>query len=214
MILRLAFPLLFAIAVVLSAPFSASAAELKEGLAAVKEADWDKARAIFEELASQEHAGALYSLGLMYQRGRGVEQDPMKAIAYYKRAAEAGSANAMNNLGMMYKRGIGIPVDYEAARKWFAKAVDVHTMAKLNLADLYERGHGGPRDYVAAAKLYEKCAAEGAVPCMYRFARALDTGRGVEKDPERAKALYYQAAEKNYPLAVRKVRMIEAEQER
>lgn len=210
----LRFVILFLFCFLASQSPPANASDFKEGLKAVKSADWDKARAIFEELATHNHAGALYSLGLMYQRGRGVEKDSSKAIHYYELSARAGSANALNNMGVMYQRGDGIPVDYVKARELFARAAETHTMAKYNLGLLYEEGLGGERDFSKSTPLFEACAMEGAPPCMYRYARALEAGRGVEKNLELAEKFFIQAASHDYALAKRKVRLYEERRDR
>lgn len=196
-------------ALLVSAP--ASADGYKDGLKAVKKSDWPKAKSIFEPMAETGHTGALFSMGLIYQMGRGVKQDHLKALDYYMRAAENDFSPAQNNIGLMYKLGIGVPIDYAESVKWFERAAKDHTMAKRNLAEMYEKGRGTKKDLVKAAKLYLKCSDEGAPACMYKAARYLETGRGgVKRDAARALKLYYQAAASRYSLAERKVNQIEA----
>ncbi|MBQ2481415.1 MAG: SEL1-like repeat protein, partial [Treponema sp.] len=55
----------------------------------------------FDELskkAEQGYADAQYNLGVMYDCGRGVEQDYEKAFEWYTKAAEQGNAYAQNDL--------------------------------------------------------------------------------------------------------------------
>ncbi|MDG6471886.1 tetratricopeptide repeat protein, partial [Glaesserella parasuis] len=77
---------------------------------------------IFKELAEQGDAVAQFSLGLMYSKGRGVNQDYHQAVKWYQKAAEQGDAEAQFNLGLMYDNGRGINQDYHQAVKWYQKA--------------------------------------------------------------------------------------------
>lgn len=206
--------ILFFCALAAASPRAAHADEYKNALLAIQKSDWIRARGLLTPLAEAGHSGAMFSIGLMYQMGRGVDKDLDKAMKYYQDAAAKGFAPAENNIGVMYKLGIGRPVDYAEAAKWFIKAAPSHTMAKFNLADMYDNGYGVPQDDAKAAQLYIKCAAEGAPPCMYFAGRFLESGRGVPKDLAKAKAYFYQAAEHGYVLAERKVRMLEAAEER
>ena len=49
---------------------------------------------------------AAHKLGLIYQRGQGVEKDFPKAIHYLTVSTEKGDKNSPFTLGLMYKRGI------------------------------------------------------------------------------------------------------------
>ena len=52
-------------------------------------------------LAEQGHAYAQSSLGLMYQKGKGVSQDYKTAVKWWRLAAEQGHARAKTNLKKM-----------------------------------------------------------------------------------------------------------------
>jgi hypothetical protein len=84
-----------------------------------------KAAAVIEllhEAAEQNHGGALYLLGQLYENARGVARDPVKAFAYYRRSAEAGFAEAQVTMGTLCSDGISLPVDYVEAYVWYARA--------------------------------------------------------------------------------------------
>ena len=61
---------------------------------------------------------AKFSLGLMYQQGKGVPQSYAEAIRWYLAGAEQGYADAQANLGVIYGNGLGIPQDYVLAHMW------------------------------------------------------------------------------------------------
>ncbi len=55
-----------------------------------------------KEQAEQGDAVVQISLGWMYEKGQGVEQDYTKAVSWYRKAAEQGYAEAQFNLGLIY----------------------------------------------------------------------------------------------------------------
>ena len=64
-------------------------------------------------------AEAQYSLGLIYDNGRGVPQDDAEAVRWYRLAADQGYASALTILGVMYATGQGVPVDDVQAHLWY-----------------------------------------------------------------------------------------------
>ena len=72
--------------------------------------------------AEQGTAEAQYLLGVMYEKGRGVQQDYAKARKWWGKAAAQGYAEAQCDLGSMYAEGRGVLPDYTMAREWFEKA--------------------------------------------------------------------------------------------
>src|SRR5215472_14530674 len=78
--------------------------------------------AMFQTGAFQGHAALMNNLGLLYDKGEGVEQDYTKAREWYEKGAGKGDANAMTNLGVLYAHGNGVEQDYTKAREWYEKA--------------------------------------------------------------------------------------------
>lgn len=64
----------------------------------------------------------MYSLGIMYENGEGVEQDFNEAIKWYSQAAAAGSVDAMYNIGVLCYNGTGVEEDEPQAVRWWIKA--------------------------------------------------------------------------------------------
>jgi TPR repeat protein len=48
--------------------------------------------------ADQGHAKAQYNLGVMYEKGEGVQQNYSEALKWYKKAADQGHAGAQSKL--------------------------------------------------------------------------------------------------------------------
>ncbi|MDO9914553.1 sel1 repeat family protein, partial [Glaesserella parasuis] len=59
-----------------------------------KQQNYQAAFPMFKELAEQGIALAQFNLGLMYSKGRGVNQDYHQAVKWYQKAAEQGEAAA------------------------------------------------------------------------------------------------------------------------
>jgi len=76
------------------------------------------------ELAKQGDASAQYNLGLMYDAGRGVQQDDKTAVMWYTKAAEQGDADAQSILGFMYASGQGVQQNDKTAVIWYTKAAE------------------------------------------------------------------------------------------
>lgn len=113
----------------------------------------------------------------------------------------------LNNLGIIFCDGVGAEVDMQRAIKYYSKAADLgDDLAKSNLADIYRKGTNGvPRDYTKAYELYKSCHIPYA---YYRVGEALEFGRGVEKNVEKAKQYYRVAYREGHPLARRKLQTL------
>jgi TPR repeat protein len=109
---------------------------------------------------------AQFNLGLMYQKGRGVQQDSKQAAAWYQKAAEQGSTRAsvqaQFNLGIMYQKGQGVQQDFKQAAAWYRKAADQGIVqAQHNLGVMYAKGEGVQQDLKQAAAWIQKEADQG-----------------------------------------------------
>jgi TPR repeat protein len=114
---------------------------------------------------------AQFSLGSLYEQGRGVPQNYAEAVKWYRKAAKRGYAAAQCNLALMYDQGKGVPQNYTEAAKWYRKAADrgagiadpeVVATAQVSLASMYEHGQGVPQDYVQAHMWYNLAASGSA----------------------------------------------------
>ena len=71
----------------------------------------------------QGNRWAQLNLGLMYDRGQGVEKSDVHAALWLRKAAEQGVARAQNHMARLYADGRGVPRDPVAAHTWFDLAV-------------------------------------------------------------------------------------------
>lgn len=65
---------------------------------------------------------AEYQVGVMYERGMGVERDQAKAAEWYEKSAWQGYVDAQYNIALMYASGRGVDKNEERAMIWLAKA--------------------------------------------------------------------------------------------
>ena len=64
---------------------------------------------------------AQFNLGVLYNDGRGVQQDYAAAALWYRKAADQGHAGAQCNLAILYNHGTGFAQDHAEAIMWFTK---------------------------------------------------------------------------------------------
>ena len=145
------------------------------------------ARRPSEKSAAQGLAPAQYRLGVLYERGLGVDRNLASARSWYERAADAGNVRAMHNLAVLLADGGGKP-DYTAAARWFRKAAEHGVRdSQYNLAILYARGMGGPQDLVQSYAWFSAAADQGDADAAKK--RDDVASRFDAKTLERAKAL-------------------------
>lgn len=96
----------------------ASAASLKQGVAAFNSQNYMLAARILTPYAERGDPSAQAYLGFMFETGRGVPQNYTDAAMWYRRAAEQGDSLAQYSLGLLYDRGFGVPQDIVEAGKW------------------------------------------------------------------------------------------------
>ncbi|HSL03552.1 MAG TPA: tetratricopeptide repeat protein [Nitrospiraceae bacterium] len=112
--------------------------------------------------AEQGNATAQNRLGLLYNQGQGLPQDPMLAKQWFEKAAEQGDAGAQVNLGTLFLLGQGALESDQMALFWFRRAAEQQEpLAFAKLGFMYERGRGVPQDFIQAHMWYTLSAAQG-----------------------------------------------------
>ena len=100
----------------------APAAGAQRGEWSYRTGDYPAAARRIGPAAERGNARAQAYLGVMYQYGRGVPQNPVLAVYWYRRGAEQGNAVAQHLLGLMYDKGHGVLVDHVLAHMWLSLA--------------------------------------------------------------------------------------------
>lgn len=176
----------------------------REAAAAYAKGDYAKAHELWRTLAAAGDAGAMNGLGLLHDRGQGVEPDAGRALHWFARAAEAGDVAGMSNYGRMLEQGRGTLPDPAGAARWLDLAARRGSPeAQYNLGLLYEHGRGVPQDDKAAAAWYSRAAAAGEGAALSRLGQFYRLGRGVPQDTARATLLLHAAAMQGQADAIR-----------
>ena len=67
---------------------------------------------------------AQFLVGVIYERGMGVEQNLSTAAKWFEKSAFQGHVDAQYNIGLMYAIGKGIPENKAQADMWLKRAAD------------------------------------------------------------------------------------------
>ena len=167
-----------------------------------------------KEAAKLGDIEAQFDLGVMYDTGKGLEQDFTAAVRWYSEAAEQGHAKAQFNLAVMYDKGQGVKQDYAEVAHWYRKAAERgHVQAQYNLATLYDSSFesmlGVGQDDVEASRWYEQAAAQGNINAQVNLASMHSSGQGIPQSFLEARKWYALAAEQGDPEAQELIHFID-----
>jgi hypothetical protein len=109
-----------------------------------------------QRAAERGAPGAMFNVGVMYERGMVLEKDPAKALDWYHRASAAGVPMATHNLALMYREGVGVAPDHQRAHELLLVAARHGMGASMYaLGAMHEAGsHGLAKDSVQAVVWY------------------------------------------------------------
>ncbi len=170
--------------------------------------DFKTAYNIWRVSAEGGDAMSQYYLGVLYERGNGIEQSYSKALFWYLKAANQGIARAHYNIGNMFFQGKGMSVDYGEAARRFRLAADLgYAPAQYNLAYIFERGLNGHKDMKKAFTWYLKAAENGLAEAMLQVAAFYENGQGIRQDKSRAIYWYGKVANKDNKAKVHLARL-------
>jgi TPR repeat protein len=68
--------------------------------------------------AEKGNIDSYITLGVMYEEGKGVNQDYAKALNWYHKAADQNHPEAQFKLGVMYANGLGVEKNVDQALSW------------------------------------------------------------------------------------------------
>lgn len=169
----------------------------EEAVSLYEDKDYKGARAIAEALAKKGDARAMAMLGVLYQKGQGVEADLNKAVEWYADAAEKGNLGAQYSLGEIYLNGTLGEADPQRGRYWMEKAAKQgkpeaqHRMGLLAASET-------PPDWLEAAEWFSKAAEQDYPDSQYNLGVLFAEGRGVEESKIRAGEWFAKAAVKGH----------------
>ena len=122
----------------------------------LKEAYFWAQKAVYNTTDSDKlpalHDAMTYELGLMYERGLGVNKDFTKAYALYKKANDKGLPSAQFALGNIYELGFGdIKINLKKAYNYFKMSAQQKFIPSfVNLGLMYKNGKYVKKDKMKA----------------------------------------------------------------
>lgn len=138
-----------------------------------------EAERLYRLAADQGVVTAMFNLGRMFDKGRGVARSATEAARWYGRAAQGEHAAAQAALGTIYEFGDGVATNLAEALRLYRLAAekgDPHGMTSLGY--LYAQGKGVARDFVEARRWYQAAAEKGQPRAMFNLALLLMRGEG------------------------------------
>ncbi|MCF8231907.1 MAG: protein kinase [Bacteroidales bacterium] len=156
----------------------------------------------FKKAGEQDHARALYNLGVMYLKGTGMMADQEMALDYFMKAADQGSPEANFQAGYMYANGQGTDKNIPKAIEYYKRAAEQgDVMAMNNLGQIYIKSSGPLRNYAAALEILEKASALENPSALNNLANMYRHGMGTTEDYGKAAEFYKKAAKKGSAAA-------------
>lgn len=152
--------------------------------------------------AAAGDARAQFTVGAMYETGRGVPRDDALCARWWRASAEQGLADAQKNMGSLYFSGRGVPLDYAQSMQWFLKAAEQdHPHAQKYAALGYAQGLGLPVDAAKARYWEDRAKAHDPANAAVVFRGAYEQPGTAPKGDDEIFALFQQQAEAGNPRA-------------
>jgi len=146
--------------------------------------------------AERGDAKAQFNLGLIFQRGLGVDRNDRAAFELFFEAAQQGYARAQHQLALAYANGQGIPQNYAEAVKWFRLAAEQgYGEAQYQLGLAYANGQGIPINFSDAEKWFRLAAEQGNASGQFQLGAMYKNGVGVPQNDAEAVKWFRLAAE-------------------
>lgn len=151
---------------------------------------------LWQTAAADNHVYASLSLGVLFDTGRGVEQDEKVAFRWYMKAANLGNCFAQCLVGDMYMAGRGVGADHKESFEWYsAAAKQGHGYALEMVGSMYFEGCGTRQSDRKAVETWKRAANKGQVRAFCNLGFMSEHGRGTEKSLSEAFLFYRKAAE-------------------
>ena len=132
---------------------------------------------------------AQYRLGVIFEKGLGVDRDYDESLKWYRAAANRQWAPAQYHLAALYESGRGLPQDEKEAIRWYERAARQGVVgAQSRLAEMYEAGRGVDRNDAEAYVWSSIAVANGDHQSARRRDRVASKHAlsGSEKRPDRS----------------------------
>lgn len=166
--------------------FASAANHYNQGAFYFSQGDYLTALQLWTPLAKQGNSAAQYSIGLLYDQGKGVTKDPRRALEYFQSAADQNLPVAQYYLGMKYYAGLDVEKNAIKGRQLLEQAAQSdYLQAQFQLASIYNKQNGDTKDSMLATYWYTRAAENGYGPAQHSLATRFLTGRGMTLDLQR-----------------------------
>ena len=208
----------------------AKVTQYQEAIDAFKRKDYKTAYRLMLPLAKKGFAKAQYSLGMMYEKGKGVNKDSEKAKKWFQFAADQGLAKAQKKINQRHegnpktlagnhlnlntvslKNGLDAlsNKNYATAHKFFLELAEQGDVeAQFNLGLMYGKGRGVKKDYSKAIQWWGLAADQGNGKAQTNLGWMYEIGKGVPKDENKAAHWYQIASSKGISKAQEKLNLL------
>jgi len=119
----------------------------------------------FKKSMSRAYSGvakAQYSVGEMFEKGRGTRKDIKEAVSWYEKASAQKHLKAQYKLGYLYYKGLGVQQNVDKAYELFVNpAGKGDVRAQYYLGKLYDTGQGVTKDPEKALLWYSRSSLGG-----------------------------------------------------
>lgn len=157
----------------------------------------------FNKAAEKNDDNALYYLGVMHQKGHGVQQSYVRALESYRQSAAQGNALAKYRLYEFYMQGKGVEKDEVSALRWLKDSAENHCPeAQYALSVLYQKGDCVEQNAKTAFN-WLKLAGENDYPkAQYQLSFLYESGDIVQRNQFLAAQWCSAAANNGYAKAI------------
>jgi len=154
------------------------------------------AAVLYEDLCAAGDAASCFRLGVLHDRGEGVEKDPARAASFFEKACERGEWAGCFNVGLAHATGDGAPKDLVRAASFYERACEGGVPGGcLNLGVLHVSGSGVARDLTRAVGLYQKACDGGELLGCHNLGLLHERGEGMPRDLARAAVFFKRACD-------------------
>lgn len=136
--------------------------DVSKGQKLIENRKYNEALNYLMKAAEAGNTEAMFTIGRLYEDGKGVNKSYTDALSWFKKAAELNNPNAMFYMGYYLEHGLGGPQNYTEALKWYRKAADLgNKVAMYNIGIMYLNGDGVEKDRSEAIKWIRESAKHG-----------------------------------------------------
>ena len=170
-------------------PSFTEANQYQEAIDAYNRKDYKTSYKLILPLAKKGLPKAQYSIGVLYEKGKGVNKDFKKAKKWFQFSADQGFAKAQKKLNFISKKRPG-PKREDTPKAPAENSTNLNTKSLKNALNALNK-----KNYVIAHKLFLELAERGVVEAQYSLGLMYGKGRGISKDYSQAVKWWHLAAD-------------------